>query len=666
MMGAGEKPFDRLGVGGSGPAQVGRSPSSLGRVHRGPALTGSHKVLPSKEKVGPPDLRVEGRAIPTGLDMPGPELLVEGHAISMPVSPPVSVPETVPVPEPMPKSERVPLPVIEITGVQESAGDSHVAGHTAEIVQLADLISLSPSDKPTRSLVSVSRLSRRSFRTGTPLAEVVSGLREIVSKMDESGVGSATSSGAWKVFYDEASRRVFSIPKEPDANGVLKRQKLGRGGQGKVYQANESNGEVIAVKKTALTDPRSPAAACFRTELDMLTRLRGVSPYIIQMAGEPVRYVTAAGERKAYMALEWCPASLDKFLSFVQTHDPALYEDVQRTLFFQLASAVHTLHQHHIGHQDIKPENVLVAKTGEVRLADFGIAADLRGIIEATKSRWLGTADTIRDDFRAELSGIAPELLAPVVAAVARYHSVVQNHLTALDSGDLHAESIDTEFQRLMVACKEEETEAESAWNTLREQLKEHADFSKISAAIDGLKKRWDVFALQTPFMTGFSGSFQYLSPEKAGLWTGRHGLPVSFDLVKLADIWALGCVMHDQVFGHMPQNGFLQTDLYLKQESSPMGYLEVTKKSGFYEELHLEDQDRKPTDPSRIEFLLYHMLQPTPEERFTIDQVMMSPYFEGRMVTGEALRHLMTDYVHERSIPSAPPKSDSSASGGE
>lgn len=43
-------------------------------------------------------------------------------------------------------------------------------------------------------------------------------------------------------------------------------------------------------------------------------------------------------------------------------------------LMFQILSGVDFLHSHRIIHRDIKPENILVTNSGDVKLADFGLA----------------------------------------------------------------------------------------------------------------------------------------------------------------------------------------------------------------------------------------------------------------------------------------------------
>lgn len=51
-----------------------------------------------------------------------------------------------------------------------------------------------------------------------------------------------------------------------------------------------------------------------------------------------------------------------------------LMPDLVRSYLFQLLHGVDTCHTHRIIHRDLKPQNVLLNRTGELKLADFGLA----------------------------------------------------------------------------------------------------------------------------------------------------------------------------------------------------------------------------------------------------------------------------------------------------
>lgn len=55
--------------------------------------------------------------------------------------------------------------------------------------------------------------------------------------------------------------------------------------------------------------------------------------------------------------------------------DVGIAEDIAHFYFTQLMSAVSYMHSKGVAHRDIKPENILMSKDGDLKVADFGLAA---------------------------------------------------------------------------------------------------------------------------------------------------------------------------------------------------------------------------------------------------------------------------------------------------
>eukprot|EP00792_Barthelona_sp_PAP020_P011137 TRINITY_DN4955_c0_g1_i1.p1 TRINITY_DN4955_c0_g1~~TRINITY_DN4955_c0_g1_i1.p1 ORF type:complete len:603 (-),score=126.61 TRINITY_DN4955_c0_g1_i1:110-1870(-) len=86
-------------------------------------------------------------------------------------------------------------------------------------------------------------------------------------------------------------------------------------------------------------------------------------------------------------------------------------EQVAKTYFAEMLVAVHDLHKLNYLHRDLKPENFLIDKNGHLKLADFGLAADIRDHIPATPN----LDDSLRNYLAFSIVGtpfyMAPEML---------------------------------------------------------------------------------------------------------------------------------------------------------------------------------------------------------------------------------------------------------------
>ncbi|MFG6432775.1 serine/threonine-protein kinase [Roseateles sp. LYH14W] len=181
--------------------------------------------------------------------------------------------------------------------------------------------------------------------------------------------------------HDEATgeqgflaRPVVSLaPAEPAAqigqrlgNWTLVRP-LGAGGMGEVFEARRADGQYEGRAAVKLLKRGMDSAAVlqrFALERQALARLSHPGIARLLDAG-------ASDEGLPYFVMEYVAGRpIDQ-----AAQDLAL--EARLGLFLQLAEAVAHAHRNLLVHRDLKPGNVLVDETGQVKLLDFGIAKAL-------------------------------------------------------------------------------------------------------------------------------------------------------------------------------------------------------------------------------------------------------------------------------------------------
>jgi serine/threonine-protein kinase len=170
---------------------------------------------------------------------------------------------------------------------------------------------------------------------------------------------------------------------------------LGSGGMGEVWRARRSdgahNGEA-AIKLLHSPWRGEGAQARFRREGELLARL--THPNIAQLLdiGETLLGVT----RTRYLVLELVEGErIDAWCESRHLDVPA-----RLRLFLQVCDAVAHAHAKLVVHRDLKPGNILVTATGQVKLLDFGVAKLL--------------ADETGAELTAQVpAGLTPEYAAP-------------------------------------------------------------------------------------------------------------------------------------------------------------------------------------------------------------------------------------------------------------
>lgn len=135
---------------------------------------------------------------------------------------------------------------------------------------------------------------------------------------------------------------------------------LGSGGAGTIYRAYDTLlDRNVAVKLLAPQGLGSQGQARLLREAQAAARLNHPNIVSIYDAGE--------AEGAAFIIME-----LVEGASLHEQPPDGLEQTL--VIFHQVCAALEHAHRHGIVHRDLKPENVLLSKSGEVKLADFGLA----------------------------------------------------------------------------------------------------------------------------------------------------------------------------------------------------------------------------------------------------------------------------------------------------
>lgn len=134
---------------------------------------------------------------------------------------------------------------------------------------------------------------------------------------------------------------------------------LGWGGMGDVYHAlDEELGRNVALK--FIREPDALARERFLREAEATAKLQHPNVVTVYDRGEV--------EGHLYIVMELVPGK-----SLCDVAKPMTWQEVVR-IGVALSSGLAAAHAEHILHRDIKPGNVMLTDSGEVKLIDFGLA----------------------------------------------------------------------------------------------------------------------------------------------------------------------------------------------------------------------------------------------------------------------------------------------------
>lgn len=143
-----------------------------------------------------------------------------------------------------------------------------------------------------------------------------------------------------------------------------KLEKIGEGTYGTVFKAkNKETQEVVALKRVRLDDDDEGVPSSALREICLLKELKHKN--IVRL------YDVLHSEKKLTLVFEYCDQDLKKYFD---SCNGEIDQDIVKSFLYQLLRGLAFCHSHNVLHRDLKPQNLLINKSGELKLADFGLA----------------------------------------------------------------------------------------------------------------------------------------------------------------------------------------------------------------------------------------------------------------------------------------------------
>jgi len=143
-----------------------------------------------------------------------------------------------------------------------------------------------------------------------------------------------------------------------------KLEKIGEGTYGTVFKAKHKDTmEIVALKRVRLDEDDEGIPSSALREICLLKELKHKN--IVRL------YDVMHSEKKLTIVFEYCDQDLKKYFDSCQGE---IDSNVVKSFMYQLLRGLSFCHEKHILHRDLKPQNLLINKNGELKLADFGLA----------------------------------------------------------------------------------------------------------------------------------------------------------------------------------------------------------------------------------------------------------------------------------------------------
>jgi len=146
-----------------------------------------------------------------------------------------------------------------------------------------------------------------------------------------------------------------------------KLEKVGEGTYGVVYKARDvGTNQIVALKKIRLEAEDEGVPSTAIREISLLKELKDDN--IVKLLD------IVHADQKLYLVFEFLDVDLKRYMETVNQSGTHLSMSIVKKFTYQLTKGLLYCHAHRILHRDLKPQNLLINKQDNLKLADFGLA----------------------------------------------------------------------------------------------------------------------------------------------------------------------------------------------------------------------------------------------------------------------------------------------------
>uniref|UniRef100_A0A663DP10 Cell division protein kinase 5 n=1 Tax=Aquila chrysaetos chrysaetos TaxID=223781 RepID=A0A663DP10_AQUCH len=140
-----------------------------------------------------------------------------------------------------------------------------------------------------------------------------------------------------------------------------KLEKIGEGTYGTVFKAkNRETHEIVALKRVRLDDDDEGVPSSALREICLLKELKHKN--IVRL------HDVLHSDKKLTLVFEFCDQDLKKYFD---SCNGDLDPEIVKSFMYQLLKGLAFCHSRNVLHRDLKPQNLLINRNGELKLADF-------------------------------------------------------------------------------------------------------------------------------------------------------------------------------------------------------------------------------------------------------------------------------------------------------